>query len=131
MKYLGRTVTGSISADQLDVIAAPHSIEHVRVTSDELQAVCPVTAQPDLYRMTIDYQPAGHIIESKALKLYLTGWRDVGIMAEPLSACLAFDLASVLGVPVTCELQQQVRGGLTITAASTARPSDADPRKEL
>lgn len=45
------------------------------MTSDELTAVCPVTGQPDLYTATIEYWPAARCIESKSVKLYLSGYR--------------------------------------------------------
>ncbi len=32
-------------------------VSRVEMTSDELTAMCPVTAQPDFYTATIDYEP--------------------------------------------------------------------------
>jgi 7-cyano-7-deazaguanine reductase len=115
-RYLGRTVTGPIDPGDLDLWPAPAGVHTVRIDSSELQALCPVTNQPDVYRLTIEYEPADVIVESKALKLYLLGFRDVGISAEALTARIRHDLASVLACPVRVSTTQQVRGGLTITS---------------
>ncbi len=36
-------------------------VADVELVSDELTAVCPITGQPDLYRVTIGYKPAGPV----------------------------------------------------------------------
>jgi 7-cyano-7-deazaguanine reductase len=55
------------------------------------------------------------LIESKSLKLYLWGFREVGIFAEDLAATLLEDLVGACGPrEMTVDLTQQVRGGLKI-----------------
>ena len=39
----------------LETFASP-GVSQVEMTSDELVAVCPVTGQPDLYVVTIEYR---------------------------------------------------------------------------
>lgn len=96
-------------------------VSHVEMTSDELTAVCPVTGQPDLYRGTIEYWPGPLCLESKSLKLYLSGFRNEGHFCEALAIKIRDDVAGVLELPpdkVRVRLEQKARGGISITATS-------------
>lgn len=91
------------------------------MTSDELTAVCPVTGQPDLYVATIEFWPQALCIESKSLKLYLSGFRNEGHFCEALAVKIRDDVAEALELPpdkVRVTLEQKARGGITITATS-------------
>jgi 7-cyano-7-deazaguanine reductase len=104
----------------LETFANP-GVSHVDLTSDELTAVCPVTGQPDLYLATIEYWPGALCLESKSLKLYLTGFRDEGHFCEALAVRIRDDVAQALELPadkVRVTLKQKARGGITITATS-------------
>jgi 7-cyano-7-deazaguanine reductase len=93
----------------------------VELTSDELTAVCPVTGQPDLYRVTIACRPDALCLESKSLKLYLNGFRNEGVFCEALAVRIRDDVAASLEVAperVTVVLEQKARGGITITATA-------------
>jgi 7-cyano-7-deazaguanine reductase len=69
----------------------------------------------DLYELKLSYRPKGSLIESKALKLYLWGFREQGIFAEDLAATLLEDLVAACDPQeMTVDLTQQVRGGLQI-----------------
>lgn len=116
LRYLGRPVDGPIKAHEIDTVPAHRRLSTVTITTDELAAVCPITSQPDLYHAEITYTPRDLVIESKALKLYLVSWRNVGVMCEDLAGQLAEDLTRVVKTPVAVTLRQQVRGGLVITA---------------
>ena len=48
----------------------------VRFVCPEFTSLCPVTRQPDFAHLVIDYAPAGHLVESKSLKLYLASFRN-------------------------------------------------------
>jgi 7-cyano-7-deazaguanine reductase len=104
----------------LETFANP-GVSRVEMTSDELTAVCPVTRQPDLYVATIDYRPQDLCIESKSLKLYLSGFRNEEHFCEALAVKIRDDVATVLELPpdrVQITLKQKSRGGITITATS-------------
>ena len=91
------------------------------MTSDELTAVCPITSQPDLYVATIEYWPGALCLESKSLKLYLSGFRNEGAFCEVLAVKIRDDVAEALDLPsdkVRVTLRQKARGGITITATS-------------
>jgi 7-cyano-7-deazaguanine reductase len=81
--------------------------------------VCPITGQPDLYRLTIGYQPDTLCLESKSVKLYLATFRNEGAFCEALAVQIRDDVAAVLELPparVHIALEQKARGGITITA---------------
>ena len=48
----------------------------VRFAAPEFTSLCPVTGQPDFAHLVIDYAPAGTIVESKSLKLFLSSFRN-------------------------------------------------------
>lgn len=96
-------------------------VSHVELTSDELTAVCPITAQPDLYVATIAYEPGPLCLESKSLKIYLSRFRNEGAFCEALAVRIRDDVAEALELPrerVHVTLEQKARGGITITAAT-------------
>ena len=87
----------------------------VEFVTNELTATCPITGQPDFYELKLSYRPKASLIESKALKLYLWGYRDRGIFAEDLAAILLEDLVEACDPwEMAVDLTQQVRGGLQI-----------------
>jgi 7-cyano-7-deazaguanine reductase len=93
----------------------------VRLTSDELVAVCPITAQPDFYTAEIEYRPGPLCLESKSLKLYLATYRNEGVFCEALAVKIRDDVAAALELQpadVTVTLTQKARGGITIAATS-------------
>jgi 7-cyano-7-deazaguanine reductase len=96
-------------------------VSRVEMTSDELTAVCPITGQPDLYLASIVYEPERLCLESKSLKIYLSGYRNEGAFCEALAVRIRDDVAEVLELPharVHVTLKQKARGGITITAAT-------------
>src|ERR687897_777292 len=116
-RVLGRATSGPITAKELDVVPWGHGDTDavVEFTTNELTATCPITCQPGFYELKLSYRPKGWLIESKALKLYLWGFRDKGIFAEDLAATLLKDLVGACDPQeMTVDLMQQVRGGLKI-----------------
>lgn len=103
----------------LDTFPAPAGVTEVRLVTDEVTALCPVTGQPDWYTVEITYQPRGRCVESKSLKLYLQTYRNRGIFCEAFAAQVAQDLAEALGTAVTVSVTQKPRGGISIRATAT------------
>lgn len=96
-------------------------VTRVEMTSDELTAVCPITGQPDMYVVTIDYRPHALCLESKSLKLYLARYRNEGAFCEALAVRIRDDIAEALALEpsdVAVTLKQKARGGITITATA-------------
>jgi 7-cyano-7-deazaguanine reductase len=104
----------------LETFGSP-GVSQVVMTSDELVAVCPITAQPDFYTAEIDYRPERLCIESKSLKLYLASFRNEGVFCEALAVRIRDDVAAALELPperVRVKLAQKARGGITIQATA-------------
>jgi 7-cyano-7-deazaguanine reductase len=68
----------SPDAATLECVPNPHPGTRylIRFTAPEFTSLCPVTGQPDFAHLVIDYVPERHIVESKALKLYLGSFRN-------------------------------------------------------
>ena len=116
-RVLGRDARDPITAEQLDVVPWGHANADAMVefTTKELTATCPITGQPDFYELKLSYRPNESLIESKALKLYLWGFRSQGIFAEDLAATILEDLVGACDPrEMTVDLIQHIRGGLQI-----------------
>jgi len=61
----------------------------VRFTAPEFTTLCPLTGQPDFAHLVIDYVPAGSLVESKSLKLYLASFRNHGGFHEACTIAIA------------------------------------------
>jgi 7-cyano-7-deazaguanine reductase len=123
-RVLGREARGPITAERLDVVPWGHGNTDalVEFVTNELTATCPITGQPDFYELNLSYRPKESLIESKALKLYLWGFRDKGIFAEDLAAILLEDLVEACDPrEMMVDLTQQVRGGLQIRTVARHR----------
>lgn len=120
LTVLGRTVRHAI--EHVEVFPAPNSVALVRLRSDELSSICPVTHQPDLATVEISYEPDGWCVESKSLKLYLWGFRDRAVFVEALAAEIANEMMqTVQPHSVSVALTQRPRGGIEVQATAERR----------
>ena len=99
-KYLGKQNNLLSHPDNsvLDKHPKPHLNTKYcnRFTCPEFTSICPVTSQPDFAKIIIDYIPYKFIVESKSLKLYLTGYRNHGAFHEDCTISIAKDLDNLL-----------------------------------
>jgi 7-cyano-7-deazaguanine reductase len=117
LTVLGQTVRHAI--DHVEVFPAPANITTVRFSTDEVSSMCPVTEQPDLSRVVIEYCPDQWCIESKSLKLYLWRFRDRSVFAEALTAEIAGEVMTTAKPKwVTVTLTQRPRGGIEVQAVA-------------
>ncbi len=117
LTVLGSTVRHAI--DHVEVFPAPAHVTTVRFTNDELASMCPVTEQPDLSHVVIEYVPDQWCIESKSLKLYLWGFRDRAVFAEALAAEIATEVMTTAAPKtVRVTLTQRPRGGIEVQAVA-------------
>jgi len=122
METSSLTVLGSQARrpiEHVEVFPAPDHVTMVRAVTEEVTSLCPVTEQPDLSRVEIEYEPGPSCVESKSLKLYLWHFRDRAVFAEALAAEIANEIFST-ATPrrVTVTLTQRPRGGIEITAVA-------------
>lgn len=117
LTVLGATVRHPI--EHVEVFPAPEGISTVTFRNDELNSMCPVTEQPDLSNVVIEYTPDEWCIESKSLKLYLWGFRDRAVFAEALAVEIATEvMRTARPERVTVTLTQRPRGGIEVEAVS-------------
>ena len=57
----------------------------VKISIAEFTCVCPRTGHPDFAIIEINYIPDALIVELKSLKLYLQGFRSLGIFHEAVT----------------------------------------------
>ena len=125
LTILGNTVRHPV--EHVEVFPAPASVTRVRFSNDELNSMCPVTLQPDLSTVVIEYVPDQWCIESKSLKLYLWGFRDRAVFAEAMAAEIAAEVMNSARPKTVCvTLTQRPRGGIEVQAmAELAAPPDS------
>ncbi len=117
LSVLGQTVRHPI--EHVEVFPAPANVTIVKFTTDELASMCPVTQQPDISTLVIEYVPQEFCIESKSLKLYLWGFRDRAVFAEALAAEIAEEvMATARPETVRVVLTQRPRGGIEVEAVA-------------
>jgi 7-cyano-7-deazaguanine reductase len=117
LTVLGREVRHPIA--HVECFPAPAHVTTVRFRTEELMSLCPVTNQPDLSQVTIEYEPAEWCVESKSLKLYLWSFRDRVVFAEAMAAEIADEFARTAQPNhVRVTLVQRPRGGITIEAVA-------------
>lgn len=117
LTILGNTVRHAV--EHVEVFPAPAHVTLVTFTNDELASMCPVTQQPDLSTVVIEYVPDQWCIESKSLKLYLWGFRDRAVFAEAMCAEIAGEvMATAQPRSVKVTLTQRPRGGIEVRAVS-------------
>lgn len=97
-------------------------------TSREVTSLCPVTGQPDFYRVTVTYIPGERCLESKSLKLYLFSLRNTGLFAEDLANRVLDDLLKCCRprwMEVVCRMNPRGGISLTVKAEHAHRPQDS------
>ncbi|MGH9775769.1 MAG: preQ(1) synthase [Candidatus Acidiferrales bacterium] len=88
----------------------------ITIRFPEYTSVCPKTGLPDYGALTIQYEPAKHCLELKALKMYLLAYRNLGIFYENAVNRILRDIVAA-AKPVRCRVIGEFtpRGGLTTT----------------
>jgi 7-cyano-7-deazaguanine reductase len=92
----------------------------VELHCPEFTCCCPKTGQPDFATIVIEYAPGALLIESKALKLYLFSFRNVGIFHEVGVERICCDLFAALQPRwITVRGDYLPRGGISIRPTCT------------
>lgn len=89
---------------------------HISTRFPEYSSVCPKTGMPDYGSILIEYEPRKSCLELKSLKLYLLGYRNLGIFYENAVNRILKDVVAAAR-PVWCVVRGEFtpRGGLTTT----------------
>jgi 7-cyano-7-deazaguanine reductase len=86
--------TDLLEAIPFDYASGPPT--EVAYETEEFTSLCPWTGLPDFAHLTIKYIPGEKLVELKSLKLYLTSFRNVGILQEHSPNRILRDLAALL-----------------------------------
>ena len=100
---------------------APERSYRIRFETAEVTSLCPVTDQPDFYRVTVDYVPNRRCLESKSLKLYFVSFRNAGLFAESMANRILDDLFAACSprwMKVHCRMSP--RGGIALEVNAQA-----------
>ena len=107
----------------------------ITTTFPEYTSVCPKTGLPDFGAISITYMPRKKCLELKALKMYLLGYRNLGIFYENAVNCMLRDIVEATQ-PEWCVVRGEFtpRGGLTTTVRArwprlAARSGKRRPRR--
>lgn len=116
--HLGKTTEYPNHPDQanLDTFENPGKRAYViSLNCPEFTTLCPITGQPDFARIEINYIPQHKCIESKALKLYLFSFRNIGSFHEAVTNRILDDLVNATA-PQWMEVigHFSARGGISI-----------------
>lgn len=124
LTILGRDVRGPV--EHVECFPAPAGCTRVRFSTDEVTSLCPVTGQPDISSVVIDYEPDGRCVESKSLKLFLWSFRERKVFAEALAVEIAEEIRrSAEPRSVEVVVTQHARGGI-VTETTSSWPSRPD-----
>ena len=117
LSVLGQTVRHPIP--HVECFPAPAGCTSVTFRTEELNSMCPVTKQPDLSDVTIEYTPNEWCVESKSLKLFLWSFRDRAVFAEALAVEIATEImTSAVPHKVKVVVTQRPRGGIEVETVS-------------
>ena len=99
----------------------------VRFSAPEFTSLCPVTGQPDLAHLVIDYVPDKTIVESKSLKLFLGSFRNHRGFHEDCTVGIAERLVAEMQ-PLWLRIggYWYPRGGIPIDVFWQSGPQPAD-----
>ena len=123
------TAAADLKALELPPIAVVDNLVRERsysvtFTIPEFTCVCPLTGQPDFATLRITYVPQAHLVELKALKLYINAYRNIGVFHEFVTNKILSDLvAACQPLRMDIEGDFNVRGGIkTVVKATYERP---------
>jgi 7-cyano-7-deazaguanine reductase len=91
----------------------------VELTFPEFTSICPLTGAPDLGTITIRYVPAERLLEQRALRDFLTSFRERDIFEEEAVNAILDEVVTSCD-PVYCEVEGifNVRGGMSMRAVA-------------
>ena len=97
----------------------------VELTFPEFTSICPLTEAPDFGSIVIRYVPSERLLEQKALRDFLTGFRGRSILQEEAVNEILDEIVSSCS-PAYCEVEGVFNTRGAIAARVVARHGD-DP----
>ena len=82
----------------------------IRIETPEFTCLCPKTGQPDFATIRLEYVPAEHCIELKALKLYYWSYRNEGAFHEAVTNKILEDLVAAIDIQEATLMDMRIQG---------------------
>jgi 7-cyano-7-deazaguanine reductase len=100
----------------------------VELTFPEFTCICPLTGAPDFGTITIRYVPAERLLEQRALRDFLTGFRERDLFQEEAVNAILDEVVTSCD-PVYCQVVGvfNVRGGMSMSAVADHGSEPAQP----
>jgi 7-cyano-7-deazaguanine reductase len=91
----------------------------VELTFPEFTSICPLTGAPDFGTITITYVPSERLLEQKALRDFLTGFRAREIFQEEVVNAILDEVVASCN-PIFCQVEGvfNTRGGMGTRAVA-------------
>jgi 7-cyano-7-deazaguanine reductase len=91
----------------------------IQIEVPEFTSICPKTGLPDYGNISIRYEPRKNCVELKSFKMYVMGYRNLGIFNENVVNRMLEDLVKAVN-PVWAEVSGTFnpRGGIDITVTA-------------
>jgi len=83
-EYTDDQAKAGIDAELPDIETWPNHYPNyeIQIEIPEFTSVCPKTGLPDFGKLTLRYVPGERAVELKSLKMYMLGYRNLGIFYE-------------------------------------------------
>ena len=100
----------------------------VELTFPEFTSICPLTGAPDFGTITIRYVPAEKLLEQRALRDFLTSFRERDLFQEEAVNAILDEVVTSCD-PVYCQVVGvfNVRGGMSMRAVVDHGSEPAQP----
>jgi 7-cyano-7-deazaguanine reductase len=100
---------------------------HIEITLPEFTCKCPFSGYPDFATLYLSYVPDATVVELKAIKLYINGYRDHYIShEEAVNQVLDDFVAACDPLEVTLKGEFAPRGNVGTTISVSHRKSQAE-----
>lgn len=103
----------------------------ITISIPEFTSICPRSGLPDFGTITIRYVPKRWCAELKSLKMYIVGYRNLGIFYENAVNRILRDFVKAIE-PLRAQVigEFNVRGGMKSTIEATYPPKSSSPRRK-
>jgi len=101
----------------------------ITISIPEFTSICPRSGLPDFGTITIRYVPNRWCAELKSLKMYIVGYRNLGIFYENAVNRILRDFVKAVE-PVQAQVigEFNIRGGMKSTIEATYPPKSSSPK---
>jgi 7-cyano-7-deazaguanine reductase len=131
--YTEEHARSGIESNLPEIECWPNQFPNYEITIQipEYTSVCPKTGLPDFGTITIRYQPDRWCLELKSLKMYIHGYRGLGIFYENAVNRILRDIVNACS-PVWAEVRGEFRprGGITTTVVAKYKKGESPVDKD-